>query len=137
MSRSVNPNDMLQGLPSQQMRWAQSLDKVTNGNIDMGSTNGLDSTGTPASFNQGNMKGVLVRIGASGSGNGPKYNWSTSGTGVVIFHGLMKQPIGFHVVDSDKALTVHRTVVADENQITLAPSDATANCTVWIFTSGD
>ena len=117
-------------------QWMQSIHKVTNGNLDFGSTTGLDSTGTPNNFNSGNLKSTLIRVGASGSSNGPKYNWTTTGTGVVINHGLLKQPIGFHVVDSDKPLTVHRTVVADENQITLAPSDATANATIHIFTSG-
>ena len=137
MSRSTNPVDAAIGLPRQQLQLAQSVNKVLNGNIDFGSTISLDSTGTPASFNSGNMKSVLIRVGASGSNNGPVYNWSTSGTGVVINHGLFKQPIGFHVVDSDKPLTVHRTVVADATQITLAPSDATANATIHIFSSGD
>lgn len=136
MSASTNPKDCQRGMPRQFQQWSDTVHKVVNGNLDFGSTTGLDSTGTPASFNTGNTKGVLIRVGASGSTNGPKYNWTTSGTGVVINHGLLKQPIGFHVVDSDKPLTVHRTVVADENQITLAPSDATANATIYVFSSG-
>jgi hypothetical protein len=137
MSRSVNPVDMAQGLPRQQLQWAQSVDSVVNGSIDMGTivpgSGSIDATGTPANFQRGNGSGILIRVGASGSNNGPKYNWTTSGTGVVINHQLQRQPIGFHVVDSDKPLTVHRTVVSDTNQITLAPSDATANATVYIF----
>ena len=135
MTQSINPVDMAMGLPRQQLQWAQSIHQTVNGSLDMGNVlpGGLDTTGTPANFNKGNGSGVLIRIGASGTTNGPKYNWTTSGTGISINHTLQRQPIGFHVVDSDKPLTVHRTVVSDSTQITLAPSDATANATVYIF----
>lgn len=134
MGRTQNPVDMAMGLPRMQKQWAQSLDSVINGDIDMGTvqSNGLDATGTPALFNKGNGSGNLIRIGASGSSNG-NYQWTTTGTGVVIQHGLGRQPIGFHLSDADGQLQVWRTVVADNKQITLAPSDATKNATVYIF----
>ena len=135
MSQSLDPVNISVGLPRAQKQWAQSLHTVINGGIDMGTVipGGLDATGTPANFAKGNSDGVLVRIGASGSSNGPKYNWTTSGTGIVIQHGLGRQPIGFKLVDCDGQLQVWRTAVADATQITLAPSDATKNVTVYIF----
>jgi hypothetical protein len=137
MPRSTNPVNMAMGLPRQQLQWAQSVDETLNGGVSLGTiapgAKSIDSTGTPANFNRDNSTGILIRIGASGSGNGPLYNWTTTGTGVEINHQLGRQPIGFHVVDSDKPLTVHRTTTSNTQTITLAPSDATANSTVYIF----
>lgn len=137
MPRSINPVNMAMGLPRQQLQWAQSIDETLNGGVSLGTIapgeGSIDSTGTPANFSRDNSTGILIRVGASGSGNGPKYNWTTTGTGVSINHQLGRQPIGFHVVDSDKPLTVHRTVTSNTQTITLAPSDASANATVYIF----
>jgi hypothetical protein len=138
MGRTFNPGTLMQGLPRDQYQWAQSLDQNINGSLDLGRVDAgakgaIDSTGTPAAFTKGNGSGILIRIGASGSTNGPIYNWTTSNTGIAVNHQLQRQPIGFHLVDSDKALQVYRVGTANTNTITLAPSDATANATVYIF----
>jgi hypothetical protein len=138
MGRTFNPGTLAQGLPRDQYQWAQSLDQNINGQLDLGSIatdkpGAIDSTGTPANFNKGNGSGVLIRIGASGSKNGPQFNWTTSNTGVVINHGLGRQPIGFHLSDSDKQVQVYRVGTSNAQTITLAPTDATANTTVYIF----
>lgn len=139
MGQTFNPATLNQELSRQQFQWAQSLHTNINGDIDMGTIateapGAIDATGTPANFNKGNGSGVLIRVGASGSKNGPLYNWTTTGTGVVINHNLGRQPIGFHVVDSDKAnFTAFRTQTATDVTISLAPSDATVNSTIYIF----
>lgn len=138
MGKTFNPGTLQQGLPRDQYQWAQSLDETINGQLDLGRVDtgaqgAIDSTGTPAAFTKGNGSGVLIRIGASGSGNGPSNNWTSSSTGIPIQHGLGRQPIGFHLVDSDKPLQIYRTATANAQTITLAPSDATANATVYIF----
>jgi hypothetical protein len=132
MAKTLNPVDFARGMPAQLLQWAQSVHKQINGSLSMGEPIGKDSTGNYNAFNQGNTSGVLIRIGASGT-SGNSYAWTTTGTGISINHGLLKQPIGFHLVNSDKSLNIWQTVTPDVNTITLAPSDATANATVYVF----
>jgi len=138
MPASKSPVDMALGLPRQQLEWALSVHQTLNGQISMGTPTSKDSSGVYNEFSQDNCTGILIRIGPSG-GTEQKYNWTTSGVGIPINHGLVdqnhnpRQPIGFHVVDSDKQVSVYRTVAPDTTQITLAPSDATATVTVYIF----
>jgi hypothetical protein len=132
MGKTINPVDMARELPREHLQWVQSVHKEINGGLDIGRPVSKDSTGTWSTFNQGNGNGVLIRVGAAGTSNG-RYNWTAANVGVVINHGLNRQPVGYHVVDMDKMVTVFRTVVADAIQITLAPSDATVNVTVYIF----
>jgi hypothetical protein len=129
--RTQNPVNIV-GLPNQMQQWAQSLHVALNGGLDLGTATSKDSTGVYNKFQKSNGSGVLIRIGASGTTDND-FAWTASNTGVAINHGLLRQPIGYHVVDMDKNVTVYRTATPDANQITLAPSDATANVTVYVF----
>ena len=140
MSQSFDPNNFAHDLPLLQRQWVQSVHETVNGNIDMGRATGKapDSAGVNAGvytqFQQGNSSGILVRIAANGvSGTGAPYNWGTTGVGIPLNHGLQRQPIGFHVVDQDKAVQVYRTAAPTDQTITLASSDNTASVTVYIF----
>jgi hypothetical protein len=97
----------------------------------MGTPTSKDLTGQYNEFQKGNGSGVLIRIGATGS-TGNAYTWPSSGN-LVINHGLLRQPIGCHIVSSDKQLTHCQPVAPDENNITLLPSDPTANATIYVF----
>lgn len=139
--KSLNPQSFARQVPREILQWAQSTHEVLNGQVDMGTPAGAKvpitggvNDGVYTQFNSGNSNGILVRIAASGvNGTGASYNWAGSNVGVVIKHGLGRQPIGFHVVDADKDVRVYRTAAPNATQITLAPTDNTASVTVYIF----
>ena len=139
--KSLNPQTFAQQVSREQLQWAQSTNKVLNGQVDMGTPTGKDTTsgaginaGVYTQFDRGNSSGTLIRIGANGSsGTGASYTWGAVNTGIQINHGLKRQPIGFHVVDADKDVRVYRTAAPDATQITLAPTDNTASVTVYVF----
>lgn len=138
-----DPNSFAQTLDPLHRQFVQSIKNVLSSNVDMGTPNGNTPTDTTtyginagvySQFNQGNGSGMLVRIAANAlNGTGASYNWGATGTGIVINHGLLRQPIGFHVVDADKNVSVYRTAAPDKNQITLASTDNSASVTVYIF----
>ncbi len=138
--RPYDPNTFAHTLPVVHRQWLQNVQQVLTGNVDMGtptanapSTAGINA-GVYTQFEQGNGSGILVRIAANGVGDtGASYNWAATGTGVAINHGLARQPIGFHVVDADKAVQIYRTAAPDNQTITLASSDNTASVTVYVF----
>jgi hypothetical protein len=137
--KPYDPNTFAHTLPATHRQWTQSVQQTLTGNIDMGtakgnapSTAGVNA-GVYTQFDKGNGSGVLIRIAASGStGTGAAYNWPSSGS-LVINHGLLRQPIGFHVVDQDKNAPVSRTAPPDNNQITLTTTDPTASHTIYVF----
>lgn len=140
MTQPYDPNTFAHELPILHRQWTQSVQQVMNGNVDMGTPTGNapESAGVNAGvytqFQKGNGSGVLVRIAANGvAGTGAPYSWAGSNVGIPIIHGLLRKPIGFHVVDQDKQVSIYRTAPPDENQITLAPTDNTASVTVYIF----
>lgn len=136
--KSLNPQDFALGLPAGQLRWALSEHKVIQGGIDMGIPQSKDSTGNYNTFDQGNTNGVLVRVGASGSSDN-KNAWTTSNTQIAINHGLTdsngqpRQPVGVHLVNSNKQLTIWQPTTPDTTNVYVAPSDATAYATLYIF----
>jgi hypothetical protein len=131
MAKTQNP--VSAGVVGETLRWAQSVHKILNGAVDMGvPTGSKDSTGNYSEFSQGNGSGVLIRIGASGS-VGVANKWTTTGTAITINHGLQRQPIGVHLVNSDKQLQIWQPTTPTTVSIFLAPSDATANATVYVF----
>ncbi len=138
MSKTQNPSDMSLGLPASQLRWAQSLHKAVNGGLDMGQPTSKDSSGNYNAFQNPNMNGVLVRISPSGGIDNPNA-WSTSNTAIKINHGLVdsngspRQPVGVHLVNSNKALSIYQPTTPDETYAYVAPSDATSYATLWIF----
>jgi len=142
MTKPFDPNSFAHSLPDNHRQWVQSTQNTLVGNVDMGTPSGNTPTtssygvnaGVYTQFSKGNGSGVLIRIAANGvMGTGASYNWGATGTGVVINHGLLRQPIGFHVVDSDKQVSVYRTTAPDQNQITLASTDNTSSVTVYVF----
>ena len=138
--KPYDPNTFAHTLPTVHRQWLQSVQQVLTGNVDMGTPTGSApssagvNAGVYTQFEQGNSTGILVRIAATGvSGTGAPYNWNGAGTSITINHGLGRQPIGYHVVDMDKAVQVYRTEPPTTENITLAPSDDTASVTVYIF----
>ena len=130
--RPYDPNTFAPSLPTTQKQWAQSVHQVLTGNVDMGTpTSSKDSTGQYNEFQKGNGSGVLIRVGATGS-IGNANTWPSSGN-LVVNHELLRQPIGCHIVSSDKQLTLCQPVAPDKNNITLLPSDPTANATIYVF----
>jgi hypothetical protein len=126
-----DPNTFAHELPEQHRQVLQSVHQVLTGNVDMGTPTSKDSTGQYNEFQKGNGSGILIRVGAHGS-TGNAYTWPASGN-LVINHGLLRQPIGCHVVNSDNHLTIAQPTAPDENSITLNPSDRTTNATVYVF----
>lgn len=141
--KPYDPNTFAPKLDDQHRQWVQSVQNTLVSNVDMGTAEGNTPTdegtyginaGVYSQFKQGNGSGVLVRIAANGvTGTGAAYNWVGTGVGVPINHGLLRQPIGFKIVDKDKSVDVYRTTAPDSNQITLASTDNTASVTVYVF----
>ena len=131
MPQSVNP------VGPTQLQWSQSVHKTLNGGVDMGVPIGKDSNGVYNQFNTGNSTGVLIRIGAAASSE--PYKWTVANVGVSLNHALVdqngtpRQPIGFKIVDKDKAMDVYRVGTPTTTNIILAPTDPTANVTVYVF----
>lgn len=134
-----DPNTFAHKLPEQHRQCLQSVHQVLSGNVDMGTAKGSApasagiNAGVYTQFDKGNGSGTLIRIAATGATDtGAAYNWPASGS-LVINHGLLRQPIGFHVVDQDKNAPVSRTAAPDSNQITLTTTDPTASHTIYVF----
>lgn len=140
MAKTLNPSSFIHTLTDPMKKWVQSVHKELNGSVDMGSPapgspvgTGINA-GVPGQYQKGNSSGVLIRIAAHGSsGTGASNTWAGTGVGIVINHGLLRQPVGFKIVDKDKAVDVYRTAAPDPNQITLASTDNTASVTVYVF----
>ena len=128
----INPSGTSLGFTQEQLQWAQSVYKMANAGVDMGVVTGKNTVGVYNEFQQGNGTGILLRIGASGTTE-QSYKWTTSNSAITINHGLNRQPIGFFIVDKDKAVDVYRTAVPTDINIKLAPTDATVNVTIYIF----
>ena len=126
-----DPNTFAHKLDNSHRQWVQSAQQVLTGNIDMGTPNSKDATGQYNKFDKGNGSGNLIRIGATGTTDND-YTWPASGS-LVINHKLLRQPIGAHVVSSDKDLRIWQPSAPDENLITITPSDNTVKATVYVF----
>jgi hypothetical protein len=140
MTKPASVDSFAPSLAIPQRTWSQSINNVLQGNVDMGSgtSNAPSSAGVNAGvytqFAQGNGSGVLIRVAAAGvTDTGAPYNWTTAGAGVVINHGLLRQPIGFQTVDADGASNISRTAAPDSNQITLTTTDPTVSNTFYVF----
>lgn len=129
--KPVNPSLGNAATQRGQLRQAQSVYKALNGAMAEAQPTGQDATGVYNKFQQDNGNGVMLRIGSSTSAEPIK--WVTVDVGVVINHGLQRQPIGFRVFDKDVSCDIYRTAVPDVNTITLASTNIAANVTVYIF----
>jgi hypothetical protein len=139
MTLPLNPQNLTASITPQELKQHQSVVQVLTGNVDMGNaTNNAPASagvnaGVATQFNKGNGSGILIRIAANGvTGTGASYNWPSSGS-LVINHGLLRTPIGWHVVDADGVSTIHRTAAPDVNQVTLATSNNTVSNTIYVF----
>ena len=138
MAKTLNPVDWALGMPGQVFKWAQNLHLTVNGSLDMGVPQSQDSSGNFNTFKDGNMNGVLVRVSPSG-GTDNKNVWTASNTPISINHGLIdsngkpRQPVGVHLVSSDKALNIYQPMTPTTSEVFVAPSDATAYATLYIF----
>ena len=137
--KTYNPSIMADKLTHHMRVWVQSVHETLNNGVVMGtpkSSHPLDGSVNARVYNvfdKGNSSGVLIRVAASGStGTGAPYSWPASGS-LKIAHGLLRQPIGFKIVDKDKTVDVFRTAPPDKDFITLAPTDKTASVTLYIF----
>lgn len=127
-----NPSDKSLELTPAQRKWAQTLHKAINGGLDMGIPQTKDSSGNYNTFLPGNNDGVLIRISPNGSTDN-KYAWGATSTGIAINHTLLRQPVGAHLVSSNKDLRIWQTATPTVNTITIAPSDNSAYATIYIF----
>ncbi len=136
--RTLNPADWAIGMPGQVYKWAQNLHLAINGSLDQGVPQSQDSSGNFNTFLNGNSNGVLIRVSPSG-GTDNKYAWTTSNTQISINHGLVdtsgkpRQPIGVRLESSDKALQIYQPTAPTTSEVFVAPSDATAYATLYIF----
>ena len=137
--KPLNPSGIATKVEHDHFKLLQSVHKTLTGNIDRGTgirqnpIAGINK-GVYTQFETGNENGVHIRIAANGvTGTGAPYNWGAVNVGIVINHGLLRLPIGFHVVDADKDVRIYRTAAPDASQITLAPTDNTASVTLWIY----
>lgn len=128
--KPINPSQTSIHNPGGVLRVQQSVHKALVGGIQDAQPTGTDATGVYNKFEQDNGSGVMLRIGGSASTEPLK--WAGSNIALVINHGLLKQPIGFHVRDKDKTCDVYRTAVPTKDTISLACTDGTANVTVYI-----
>ena len=139
MAKTFNPSSILDAMSISMKAWVQSVHKAVNGAMDLGvatSSQPQDATinaGVYTQFDKGNGSGILVRVAAHGlAGTGAPYNWPPAGS-LAIVHGLGRQPIGFKVVDKDKAVDVYRTAAPTAQLLTVQPTDITASVTLYIF----
>jgi hypothetical protein len=137
--QTYDPNAFAHTLPDAHRQFVQSVNNVLSGNVDMGtpkgtapSTAGINA-GVYTQFDKGNGSGRLIRVAATGdTTSGADYSWSATGT-LVMNHGLMRQPIGFHVVDSDGEASVYRTAAPDATQLTLKTTNPAVAHTIYVF----
>jgi hypothetical protein len=137
--KPYDPNTIAHTLPIAHRQFLQSVNNVLTGNVDLGTPKGNApssagvNAGVYTQFDKGNGSGILIRVASNGNvGSGAAYNWPASGS-LVINHGLLRKPIGFHIVDMDGVATVHRTAAPDENQITLTTTDPSVSHTIYVF----
>lgn len=131
----INPSRSTFSNLSGALRHAQSVYKALTGGLELATPMGTDSSGIYNQFTQANHNGVMIRIYAHGTPN-QSLTWPlAANTPLVINHGLLKQPLGFHITDIDAAAKVYRVSGAtlDMNNISLATDTPSVNATVFIF----
>lgn len=112
----------------------QSFYKVLSGNVDMGSTATIDSSGFPLTFNQGNGSGIMIRVDHTGATSGAQTWNSPNGTNTTITHNLNRIPIGYIITRKTSFLDVYTGSIAwTTKTITLKTTDSTNDCVLYIF----
>jgi hypothetical protein len=136
--KTLDPSNFALGLPSGQLKWAQSQHGAVNGQLDLGVPQSKDSSGNFNTFKDGNSNGILIRVSPNG-GIDNENSWGAINTAIPINHGLLdqnrnpRQPVGVHLVSSDKALSIWQPTTPDTKNVYVAPSDPTAYATLYVF----
>jgi hypothetical protein len=71
---------------------------IATGSISFGSVASTLPDGSPATFTQGTIDCVMIRIGPAGSSLGLAHTWVAGGGDTTIPHGLNRIPLGYWVV---------------------------------------
>lgn len=116
---------------TQLLRWAQSVFKAMTHSIAFAQPTAQASTGVYNTFVQDNIDGVMLYVGANGSG-APIF-WAGTNVGQNINHGLQRQPIGFFPVYKNKTCDIYSTATPTTNVISLAVTDDTATVILFVF----
>lgn len=112
----------------------KSVYKTLRANISMGSAVTFDSSGNPATFNQDNTTGVMIRVGANANPFGLANFWSGSNTNTTVTHNLGRVPIGYYITKKTGTCDVYDgTTAATKSAITLKCTDGTQDTIIYIF----
>lgn len=130
--QTQNPSDRSLTLTAAQLKWAQTLHQTVNGGIEPGIPQSKDTSGNWSTFEKANTSGVLIRVSPRGTSDNT-YSWAAVGAPITINHGLQRQPIGAHLVSSDKDLRIWIPATPTKDTIQIAPSDNTSYATIYIF----
>jgi hypothetical protein len=102
-------------------------------NFSFGSVATYASDGTPATFNQGDLDGILIRVFAAGSPLGP-LQWYTGGNATPIPHTLNRIPIGYWVVRNELGAMIYDGGIAwTATEIYLNTTHSNSDIILWIF----
>jgi hypothetical protein len=111
-----------------------SYGQVFSGQVSFGKGLTFDVNKQPLTFNQDNMAGILIRIGANGNSLGTQYSWPGSNSNLTITHNLNIVPYGFIVVAKSKTCDVFwGSVLPTATQATIQCTDETADVTVFFM----
>lgn len=113
----------------------KSVNQVLSGNVSPG--NGLTfaaGDGTPLTYSQDNMSGIIIRIGSTTNPNGLANQWAAANTNLTFAHNLNKVPYGFILIASYAATQIFwGTVAPTATNITLQATVVTTDTTIWIL----
>lgn len=120
---------------SNQDTWNKSVNNTLAANVSPG--NGLTfaaSDGTPLTYSQDNMSGIIIRVGSTANPNGLTYAWPGVMVNLTITHNLGKVPYGFILIASyDVANLTWGTIPPTSSQITLQCSSTLTDTTIWLL----
>lgn len=110
----------------------QSVAQAVNGGLELAFVVGLDANGWANNFKQANMKGTIVRVGATGNPSPSGNQWTAANT--KINHSLGFVPNGWIITYKNKVVDIIAgTSHADAQFIYLTTSDDTAETNLFIF----
>ena len=117
--------------PNGVLRVLQSIFDTLTNKTALAEGNLQDSNGIYTTFNVDNGNGIMMRVGAAGSGL--PNEWDAGTSQVTLNHALKRQPIGFILCDLDANAVIWRVNPPTQDIMQLQTSDTTANITVYIF----
>lgn len=106
------------------------------GSISFGTVATPATDGSPATFTQGEIDCVLIRIAASGTsaGLGVAHEWVAGGGDTMIPHGLGRMPLGYWPVKISQGVAVSNGSTAwDATNIYFKVDHSNTDCIVLIF----